>query len=530
VDQSALGLVDLQALLPWIVLAAASVLALLAVSFGHRRGAAWWSLGGIAAAWVAVVAAGATAPHQVAGLVTIDGFALFFLGLVLLSGLAVGLLAVGYLRDRATSGGDFWILLPLALLGGGILTAATHLIILFLGIELLSISLYGLIAYLRREALGIEAGLKYLILAGAGSAFLLLGMALLYGETGELGFGPLAARLGGALAGTAPAATPSAATAAASAVIPPGPLPHAGLLAAAGLGLLLVGLGFKLAVVPFHMWTPDVYVGAPAPVTALVATASKGAVVAVMLRFFHGTGLIEAPVVVTVLVVVAVASMLLGNLLALLQANVKRILAYSSIAHLGYLLVAFLAAGRLGPAAVGYYLAAYIVTTLVAFGVVGALERDREAMALADYRGLFWRRPWPALLLTASLLSLAGIPLTAGFIGKYYVLVAGVGRGSWTPVFVLVAGSVIGLFYYLRVIVAMMAGAQEESSAAGGGGALGGTYGGGAPAGGAAGGELPASMPALTGLVLLLLLVLLIGLGLWPAVLQSVLLRTVVGG
>ncbi len=489
-----LGIDDLQALLPWIVLALAAIVALLVVSFARRgRAAAGWSLGGIVAAGLAVIPAAGAAPRRVAGLMAVDGLAFFFLGLVLVSGLAVGLLAVGYLRGRRAIEGEFWILLPLALLGAGVLAAATHLATLFLGIELLSVSLYGLIAYLRHEESAIEAGLKYLVLAGAGSAFLVLGMALLYAQAGALGFEPLAARL---------------------AIRP-------GLLGAAGLGLLLVGLGFKLAVVPFHMWTPDVYVGAPAPVTALVATASKGAVVAVMLRLFHGTGLIGTPVVTTVIVVVAVASMLVGNLLALLQTNVKRILAYSSIAHLGYLLVAFLAVGRLGPAAVGYYLAAYTVTTLAAFGVVGALERGREAVALQDYRGLYWRRPWPALALTASLLSLAGIPLTAGFIGKYYVLAAGVGHGSYTAVFVLVAGSVIGLFYYLRVIVAMIAGAGEEGPAAGGA----------VPdLSGAAAEATAASMPALSALVLAVLLLLLLGLGVWPAALQSLLARTVTAG
>jgi NADH-quinone oxidoreductase subunit N len=224
----------------------------------------------------------------------------------------------------------------------------------------------------------------------------------------------------------------------------------------AGWGLVLVGIGFKLAVVPFHLWTPDVYQGAPAPVTAYVATVSKGAMFALLVRLFVPEGIHREMPLVLVFSLIAVASMLIGNLLALLQDNVKRILAYSSIAHLGYLLVAFLASGERAMMAVAFYLTAYFVTTLGAFGVVTVLSSGaKEAEQIADYRGLFWRQPWLGGLMTAALLSLAGVPLTAGFVGKFYLVLAGIDATLWMLVFVLVVSSAVGLFYYLRIIVAL---------------------------------------------------------------------------
>jgi NADH-quinone oxidoreductase subunit N len=223
-----------------------------------------------------------------------------------------------------------------------------------------------------------------------------------------------------------------------------------------GAGLLVVGIGFKLAVVPFHLWTPDVYQGAPAPVTGFVATVSKGAALALLIRIFPPADIQAGGPLYTVFALIAAASMMAGNLLALLQSNVKRILAYSSIAHLGYLLTAYLAGGVLAVTAITFYLIAYFVTTLGAFGIVVLLSGPQhEAERLDDYRGLFWRRPWLAGVFTAMLLSLAGIPLTVGFIGKFYLVLAGVGSALWTLVIILVVTSTIGLYYYLRIIVAM---------------------------------------------------------------------------
>jgi NADH-quinone oxidoreductase subunit N len=238
------------------------------------------------------------------------------------------------------------------------------------------------------------------------------------------------------------------------------------LYGVAGLALIAAGVAFKLALVPFHMWTPDVYEGAPAPITAFIATVSKGAMLALLLRYFLAAGAYQSQPITFALSLVAVMTILVGNLLALLQDNVKRILAYSSIAQLGYLLVGFLAFGAMAAEAVAYYLAAYFVTMLGAFGVVTVLSGGvpgQDSGSLVDYAGLFWRRPWLAGVFTAMLLSLAGIPLTMGFIGKFYVLAAAIGASLWLPVIVLVVGSAISLYYYLRIIAAMCAGDSSTS-------------------------------------------------------------------
>jgi NADH-quinone oxidoreductase subunit N len=229
-----------------------------------------------------------------------------------------------------------------------------------------------------------------------------------------------------------------------------------GLLATAGLVLILAGLGFKLAVVPFHFWTPDVYEGAPVPVTAFIATVSKGAVFAVVLRFFSLFDPQVSSRLFLIFTIIAVLSMFAGNLLALMQQNVKRILAYSSISHIGYLLVTLMAGGTLRWSASAFYVAAYFVTSLGAFGVVSLLSTaERDADQLEDYRGLAWRRPWLAGAFTAMLLSLAGIPLTAGFIAKFYLVAAGISSGLWLLVVILAVNSALGLFYYLRIVAAV---------------------------------------------------------------------------
>jgi len=227
----------------------------------------------------------------------------------------------------------------------------------------------------------------------------------------------------------------------------------------------LVGIGFKLAVVPFHLWTPDVYQGAPAPVTGFVATVSKGGVIAILLRLLVAVGQAGHASFALVIGVLAIASMFVGNLLALLQKSVKRLLAYSSIAHMGYVLVAILASGALAAEAATFYMVAYFVTTLGAFGVVTVLSdggADRDA--IDHYRGLYWRRPWLAALMSACLFSLSGIPLTAGFIGKYYVVAAAVDSSLWWPVLMLVVNSAISVYYYLRVIVAMYTPTEEAEA------------------------------------------------------------------
>jgi NADH-quinone oxidoreductase subunit N len=406
---------------------------LLAAFYRNHRVTALLTLLGFALAIIAVPAASAHAPRQVMPLLIIDNYALFYMALFFAACFAVTLLSYGYLEKHHRQRDEFYILLLAAALGSAVLVASDHFASFFLGLEILSVSLYALIAYPLTSRHHVEAAIKYLVLAASSAAFLLFGMALIYGETGTMEFARMAA------ADMA------------------GKNPHNELLLA-GWAMIIVGVGFKLAVVPFHLWTPDVYQGAPAPVTAFVATVSKGALFALLMRYFREANIHGDSALFAALALIAAASMFAGNLLALFQSNIKRLLAYSSIAHLGYLLVALLASGALAATAVGFYLVAYFVTTLSAFGVVTALSsRERDADAMADYQGLFWRRPWLAAIFTASLLSLAGIPLTAGFVGKFYVVAAGVRSALWLLILLLVVNSTIGLFYYLRVIVALFA-------------------------------------------------------------------------
>jgi NADH-quinone oxidoreductase subunit N len=422
-----------------LVAIAVTVVVLMIVIAIHRshRLTALLALAGVSIA-ILLLRTATAASQDGTALFALDGYARFYTGLILAATAAVTLLSVGYLEQVADQRDEYYVLLLLAALGSLVLASATHFVSFFLGLELLSVSLYALIAYSRTREQSIEAGVKYLVLAATSAAFLLFGMALVYAELGTLAFAGLTT----------------------TAISTPDPL-----LVLTGIGLIIVGFSFKLALVPFHLWTPDVYQGAPAPVTAFVATVSKGAMFALLVRYFSVVDLRGHHVLVIVFALLAIASMVVGNLLALLQSNVKRLLAYSSIAHLGYLLVAFLASGVLATTAITFYLVAYFVTSLGAFGVVTVLSTgEREAESLDDYRGLVVRRPWLAALFTAMLLSLAGIPLTAGFVGKFYLTLAAGSAALWPLLVVMMVASGVGLFYYLRVIVAMFTAPSTEAT------------------------------------------------------------------
>jgi NADH-quinone oxidoreductase subunit N len=228
-----------------------------------------------------------------------------------------------------------------------------------------------------------------------------------------------------------------------------------------GFLMLIAGVAFKLSLVPFHMWTPDVYEGAPTPVTAFLATVSKAAMVAGALRLLLNAQVFDFSQVTVILSLLAAASMVFGNLLAVMQSNIKRLLAYSSIAHLGYMLVVVIASAGvpdlLSVESTVFYIAAYVLTSLAGFAVINALSNaDRELVQLSDYQGLFWRNPWLAAVFITVLLSLAGIPLTAGFIGKFYIFMTGVEGELWFLLTMLIIGSAIGLYYYLRLIYTML--------------------------------------------------------------------------
>lgn len=428
---------DFLALLPLLVLAGTSIAVMLAVAVRRSHAAsASVAFVGLALAFGSLWIAASTVPRQVTPLLLLDRYALFYIGLIIAAGMVFVLLAYAYFERFEGDRDELYILLLVATLGSAVLVSSSHFVSLFLGLELLSVALYGMIAYPRRRPLPLEAGIKYLVLAAVSAAFLLFGMALVYGALGTMEFGEIATRL----------ASPA--------------FDH--WLVLPGMALIVTGFGFKLAVVPFHLWTPDVYEGAPAPVAAYIATVSKGAMLALLLRYFYQTGAHQQAPLYLVFSIVAIASMFAGNILALLQNNVKRILAYSSIAHLGYLLVAFQSSGDLAPAAVAFYLVAYFVTTLGAFGVVGVLsDNSKDADTIEDYQGLFWRRPAVGAVFTAMLLSLAGIPVTAGFIGKFYVVAAGASASMWSLIIILVITSAIGLFYYLRIVVAIYGEAKQ---------------------------------------------------------------------
>lgn len=422
---------DFTAASPLIIMSATAIIAMLAIAVRRNHLAiATIAFLGVLASLLSLLFVSSTVPRQLTSLLIFDSYSDVYFALLLCTAAFVILFSYGYLNQRREHREEFYLLVLLATTGAMVLVVSRHFISLFLGLELLSVSLYVLISYIRSETISIEAGIKYLVLAASSSSALLFGLALIYAESGSMELSQFAAAFHH------------------SATFP----------LIAGLMLVLTGIGFKLAVVPFHLWTPDVYEGAPLPVTAFIATVSKGGVFALILRWFHVSNAGVSGTAGLVLAIIAIASMLAGNLLALAQTNVKRILAYSSIAHMGYALVALLAGGALGAPAATYYLAAYFTTILGAFGVMTILSGpQREAADIDDYRGLFWRRPVLAGAFTVMLLSLAGIPLTAGFLGKFYVIAAGASQARWVLLFVLVVSSTIGLFYYLRILAAMYA-------------------------------------------------------------------------
>ncbi|MDP4173579.1 MAG: NADH-quinone oxidoreductase subunit N [Bacteroidota bacterium] len=417
-------------LLPLFLLSGFAVILMLLIAIYRDHNLTFWfTLAGFTASFASLFFIQAVLPRQIVPILIIDNYALLYWGMIILASSAVAVLSYNYLKEHEEQKEEYYILLMTATLGACTMSSASHFISFFLGLEILSVSLYTMISYLRDRLESVEAGLKYLVLAAASSAFLLFGMALVYASTGTMEF----ARISESLSANGVNA-----------------------LTLSGFAMMVIAVGFKLALAPFHMWTPDVYQGAPAPVTAFVATVSKAGMFGLWLRFFVMINGYRYGSLLILFTVISIASMFTGNFLALMQNNVKRILAYSSIAHLGYLFVAFLAGGKLAIEATTFYLVAYIITSLGTFGIVTVLSgKMRDAEDIEDYRGLYWRRPLVATVFTAMLMSLAGIPLTAGFIGKFYLVSAAVNSWLWLPVIILVINSAISVYYYLRIIVVM---------------------------------------------------------------------------
>jgi NADH-quinone oxidoreductase subunit N len=422
----------LQAAAPLVILAIAisALLGVIALKRSHLLAAGTTGAGLLAALASIPYAARANAPL---GLFNCNLAALGFIALILLSALLILVIASAYWRaDIPVPREEFPLLLLIATLGACALAAAANFITLFLGLETMTLAMIGMIAYPRFRPGAEEAALKYLILSGMSSAFLLFGIGLIELGSGSLDFSQI-------LAST-----------------PTDEASHALLLA--GLALLAIGTGFKLSVVPFHIWVPDIYGGAPAPSGAYLAVIAKLAVLGLLIRIIDQAGGAVPEKMSMLITIIAILSMLAGNLLALLQGNIKRILGYSSIAHLGYLLVAILAAGSIGQAAVLFYLVTYAITMIAAFGVIAALSNaaaPQDQDSITALRGLFWTRPALAATLTLALLSLAGIPPAIGFIAKMYIFAAGIHNALWNLTGVMVASSVIGLFYYLNIILIM---------------------------------------------------------------------------
>jgi NADH-quinone oxidoreductase subunit N len=371
-------------------------------------------------------------------LVVIDSFGVFLHCLLLVITTLTILASFRYVEEENIAPGEYYALLLFATIGMGLMAAANELILVFLGLETSSIATYVLAGSRRSALKSNEAAMKYFLLGSFATAFLLYGIALLFGATGTTFLPEIAAQLR---------------------------LEGNGTLALMGIAMVFVGLGFKVATAPFQIWTPDVYEGAPTPVTAFLSAGPKAAAFAAFLRIFY-TALAPASETWFWLIwACAILTMFVGNLGALVQSNVKRMLAYSSIAHAGYILVAFAARSQLGIAAVLFYLVAYALMKVGAFALVSHVSRGEANQSIDDYAGLHARQPWLALCLTVFMLSLIGIPLTGGFLGKFYLFTAAVNANLIGLVILGVINSALSAGYYLRVVKVMYMNEPASESA-----------------------------------------------------------------
>ena len=435
---------DLIRVLPEIVLCAFGVLIMMLEPFveaGHRKLLGWLAIVGVLAAGWATYRASLDPGTAFGGAVAADGFSFYFIYLFLLVGLLVILGSMDYLERDRIQHGEFYALVLLATVGMCFMAASTDLIMIFLGLEISSISTYILAGFRRRDRLSNEASLKYFLLGSFATAFFLFGIAWVFGLTGTTNL----------VAAKTQLAAPS----------------QWNSFAVVALVLMFVGLAFKLSTVPFQIWTPDVYQGCPAPVSAFLSVGPKAAAFAVLLRVFLGS-FTAAGVTSQILWVSAALTMTVGNLAALWQSNIKRLLAYSSIAHAGYILVGLAARDAWGISAVMYYLVAYALMNVGAFILIAYLANTGERLVeIDDYRGLGAARPAVAACLTVIFLSLAGIPTTAGFLGKFYLFRAAIHSHLIGLTIIALLNSVVSVFFYLRVVVAMyMSEGKTETSTA----------------------------------------------------------------
>lgn len=424
---------NLHRVAPEIVLCAVGILVMIVDPFigpTRQRTLGWIAFAGTLLALAAVHIAARDSGPAYSNLIFADSFSLF-VHVIVIGAAALAILgSIDYLDQEGIQRGEYYALVLFATAGMGILAGANELVTAFLGLEMSSISTYILAGFRKRALKSNEASLKYFILGSFATAFFLYGIAMVYGATGSTQISKIQAALAG--------------------------LPRLPDLAVLGLGLIFVGLGFKVVVAPFQIYAPDVYEGAPTPVTALLASAPKAATFALMLRIFFVAFGSAGNLWFWAVWISAVLTMFVGNLAALVQTNVKRMLAYSSIAHAGYIMVAFTASTDLGIAAVLFYLTAYALMKMGAFLVITHLgQQGEQHLDIKDYAGLGMRQPVLAACFSLFLLSLLGLPATAGFLGKFFAFQAALdSRVIWLVVIAAI-NSVIGAYYYLRVIIAM---------------------------------------------------------------------------
>jgi len=421
-------------LLPEIVLTLTSLVVLLVIAFRHETIddsllAGRLSLVGIALAGVALSGLWYADITAAPGMIVLDAWRFAGSALILGIGFFTGLTSLRFLTQQRLFAPEFHVLLLFALIGMLLMTAAQDLMVLFISLEIMSVSVYVLVGFDRFRRSSAEAALKYFLIGAFASGFLLYGIALTWGATGATQYGPIAVKLSASTVFT---------------------------LAKLGLGLLLIGFAFKVAAAPFHMWAPDVYDGAPTPITGFMATGVKAAAFIALGRMLMIAFPALKPQWQPVVGVLAVLTILVGNVVALAQHSLKRMLAYSSVAHAGYLLVGIWTGSEMGMTAVLVYLASYCLTTGACFGILLAVERlGSRTVLIDDLEGLFSVRPWAALAMAVCIFSLLGFPGTFGFIGKWNLVTAALAEGNWILPLALVAGSAISIGYYLPVVMAM---------------------------------------------------------------------------
>ena len=421
---------DIFALAPLLALTATSLLVMLieAVVKTSEKISYWLSLCGLVVSIVASFATVNLSGTTLQQMINVGGMGSIFSAMFSISALGTIILARDYLKREGAHFGEFYLLILFSTMGMVLMATAADLIIIFLGLELMSICFYVLAGFMRKRALSNESALKYFLLGAFATGFLLYGIALIYGASGSTKISFLVHNYG---------------------IISVSPFFWI------GIGLLFIGLAFKVGGVPFHMWIPDVYQGSPTPVSGFMSTGGKAAAFAAIILVFLTSDSSLGDGVAKMIMIVSALSMIVGNIVAISQTNLKRMLAYSSIAHAGYILVGIAANNQIGKSGVIFYLFSYTFMNLGAFGILSLMEREEKNLSYDDYSGLGFRHPVLAAFMSIFLFSLAGIPPFAGFFGKYYVFVAAIDAGLTWLAILGVLMSVVSVYYYLRLIVVM---------------------------------------------------------------------------